>query len=71
LTQDQIEQALDPMRNLAGKHATGSPGNIETGRLIDRAQATLVEHQDRLQTWQTQQEQARHELEQEIAAMTS
>jgi argininosuccinate lyase len=69
LTHDQIEQALDPMRNLAGKQATGSPGSIETGRLIDRARETLSEQQRTVRNWQTQQEQAHCELEQEIVAM--
>lgn len=69
LTPEQIEQALDPMQNLAGKYAAGSPGSVETGRLIDRAQETLAEHQRTVQNWQTEQEEAHNELEQEIVAM--
>jgi argininosuccinate lyase len=71
LRQDLLEQSLDPLKNIAGKHAAGSPSRMETQHLIDQAQETLEQQQSRVRTWQERQDQARRELDQELAALWS
>jgi argininosuccinate lyase len=67
LSQSQVDQGLDPLRNIAGKQAAGSPSSTETRHLIDLAQETLDRQQQTVRSWQAQQEQARRDLDQELS----
>jgi len=58
LTPDQVDRALDPVQNLAGKRASGSPSAPETERLIGLASASLSHHRDTLNGWRQRQERA-------------
>lgn len=68
LSDEQVDRALDPLRNLAGKHAAGSPSAPETQRLISRARDQLARQQRTVEAWQARPQQARHALDRELAA---
>jgi argininosuccinate lyase len=68
LSAAQVERALDPLRNLEGKQAAGSPSVTETRRLISRARDALARQHRLVATWQAHQQQARQTLDQELAA---
>ncbi|MDP6549540.1 MAG: hypothetical protein QF659_05660, partial [Dehalococcoidia bacterium] len=67
LTVDQIRHAIDPLLNIEGKRAAGSPSPAETRSLISRARKGLDHQRSRVNGWQTQQDQARQLLERELA----
>ena len=67
LTPEQVKRALDPITNLEGKMASGSPVSSETRRLIDKAGDNLSNHQRQVQEWRDHQQQAQDELEQAVA----
>jgi argininosuccinate lyase len=68
LSDDQIARALDPLRNLEGKHAAGSPSAPETQRLISRARDQLAQQQRTVDGWQARHQQARQALDRELEA---
>ena len=70
LTPDQVKRALDPVLNLDGKKASGSPAATETGRLIAGATESLERHRGTVAGWQDRQQRARKELDQAVAQMT-
>lgn len=71
LTPDQVELALDPVKNLAGKKASGSPSGPETRRLIDIAAASVDRHRDMLKDWKQHQERASAGLDRAVAKLAS
>jgi argininosuccinate lyase len=68
LSVEQVDRALDPLRNLAGKHAAGSPSAPETERLISRARDQLARQQRMVAAWQARHQQGRQALDRELAA---
>jgi argininosuccinate lyase len=68
LSDAQVDRALDPLQNLAGKQATGSPSAPETQRLISRARDELTRQQRTVAAWQARPQQARQALDRELAA---
>jgi argininosuccinate lyase len=68
LSAEQVDRALDPLRNLAGKHAAGSPSAPETEQLISRARDQLARQQRLVAAWQARHQQARQALDRELAA---
>ena len=67
LTGDQIRHAIDPLLNIQGKGAAGSPSQAETRSLISRAREGLEHQRSRVRGWQTDQDRARQLLERELA----
>ena len=67
LTPEQVERALDPVQNLAGKKASGSPSGPETRRLIDIAVASVDRHRDMLNGWRQRQDRASSDLDRAVA----
>ncbi len=70
-TAEQVEQALDPVLNLASKKASGSPIESETNRLIDQARLNLERHNKVVSNWQAHNEIALHELDNLVDEVTS
>jgi argininosuccinate lyase len=68
LSDAQIARALDPLCNLEGKHAAGSPSAPETQRLISLARDHLARQQRTVEGWQAHHQQARQALDQELDA---
>ncbi len=67
LTGDQIRHAIDPLLNIQGKGAAGSPSQAETRSLISWAREGLEHQRSRVRGWQTDQDRARQLLERELA----
>jgi argininosuccinate lyase len=69
LTQDQVESAIDPVRNLEGKRAAGSPAPSETRRLIDVAAQSLDAHRRLVEEWGRRLQDARDDLERQTTEL--
>ena len=69
LTDDQVRECLDPVRNVYGKTTFGSPGPEPTKALIAEGRRTLTNHHQTLAGWEEQDHQAHTELEKVTAAL--
>ena len=69
LTEDQLASALDPIQNLENKKASGSPSKRETQRLIEITGASIEQHQEKIQNFKNEQNQASTELDHAVAAI--
>ena len=70
LTADQIGQALDPVRNIESKRASGSPAPAETRKLVQRANERLERHRHVVRGWRDRQRKAVEELDQAVSGAT-
>ena len=63
VTDQQVRQALDPVRNIRAKRASGSPAPSETRRLIENAKTVVARHRNVVKGRRECQRQARTQLD--------